>query len=82
VPGFESRVNSDPKKIFGFGHSSRQGAKTLSSEEKNNDPQTSSILIVQPFRLCGLAEDNPISSFAYFAFFAVNFSGSECLVAG
>jgi hypothetical protein len=31
--------------------------------------------------LCALPGDNPISSFAYFAFFAVHFSGSESSVA-
>jgi len=31
--------------------------------------------------LCRLAGDNPISSFAFFAFFAVNFSGSDGSVA-
>src|SRR3989337_1342367 len=34
-------------KILGFGHYSRQGAKTLSSEKENNDPQTTSLLIIQ-----------------------------------
>jgi hypothetical protein len=34
-----------------------------------------------PLRLGVFAGDNPISAFAFFAPFAVNFSGSEFLVA-
>jgi len=36
---------------------------------------------LRPLRLGACAGDNPISSFAPFAFFAVNFSGSEFSVA-
>jgi len=69
-------------KILGFEYSSRQGAKTLSSEVKN-DPQTSSLLLIRPLRLGVFAGDIPrltgarsapyenFFSFAYFAFVAV-----------
>ena len=46
-------------KTLGFGYSSRKGAKTLSSEENNNNPQTKSLSLIRPLRLGVLARDNP-----------------------
>jgi hypothetical protein len=42
-------------KSLGFGYFSRQVAKTLSSEEKNN------AFLIRPLRLCVFAGDFPVS---------------------
>ena len=44
---------------LGFGYSSRKGAKTLSWQELNNNPQSKSLSLIRPLRLGVLARDNP-----------------------
>jgi hypothetical protein len=61
------RKFSGSRRFLGFGYSSRQAcpelsrrdAKALSSEEKKNNPQTNSLLLIQPLRLGVLAGDIP-----------------------
>ncbi len=80
-------------KMLGFGHSSRQGAKTPSSERKtlcHLDRREKSFidpshllgmtgLGSSPLRLGVFAGDNPISAFAFLAPFAVNDPGPNPL---
>ncbi len=79
--------------MLGFGHSSRQGAKTPSSERKtlcHFDRREKSFLDPShllgmtdlgpsPLRLGVFAGDNPISAFAFFAPSAVNDPGPNPL---
>ena len=46
-------------KTLGFGYYSRQDAKTLSSEENNNSPQSNSLPLFRPLRLGVFAGDIP-----------------------
>ena len=78
-----ARANNSPIEDSRVGTFLPPRRKDAKFRRKNDDPQTSPLLILLPksSRLCGLARDNPISSFAYFAFFTVNFFGPKCLVA-
>ena len=54
-------------KTLGFGYFPRKGAKTLSSEEKNNNPQTNSLPPIRPLRLGVFARYPPNSCLMFFA---------------
>jgi hypothetical protein len=56
--------------FLGFGHASRKGAKTLSSEEKISHSESNSPPLLQPLRLGAFAGDLPAPFFAPYAFFA------------
>jgi len=56
--------------FLGFGHASRKGAKTLSSEEKISHSELNSLPLLQPLRLGAFAGDIPAPFFAPYAFFA------------
>src|SRR3990172_9880101 len=49
--------------FLGFGHASRKGAKTLSSEEKIRHSESNSLPLLQPLRLGAFAGDIPAPFF-------------------
>src|SRR3972149_1282154 len=49
--------------FLGFGHASRKGAKTLSSEEKISHSESNSLPLLQPLRLGAFAGDIPAPFF-------------------